>query len=345
VIKLMLADDSVTIRRVVELTFSGQDVQVISVSDGEQAIARLPDERPDIVLADIGMPKRSGYEVAEFVKGHPDLAHIPVVLLAGAFEPVDEQRAKDVGCDGVLVKPFDPPQVIARVRELVNGKAAGRAQPTVAPAPAPAEPPAGPTAAEPQPQPDVEPEIQQVQAQVAGEASLDDYFDQLDAAFATLGTTSSTPGSQDPFGDREVPTVDDLLADSTLRAPSGAAADFGRVTLPTLEPPDVNPTLAAAPHTPSGLGVHAGPAALTGNPIAEVFRALLAAEQGDAHAALRFGPTSPQPVVTDELVEEVTRRVLERLAPDAARQLVADIVSEVAERLVREEIARVRNQQ
>ena len=67
--KLLLADDSVTIQRVVELTFSGEDVQVITVGDGEQAIARIPIERPDIVLADIGMPKRSGYDVAAFVKG------------------------------------------------------------------------------------------------------------------------------------------------------------------------------------------------------------------------------------------------------------------------------------
>ena len=69
--KLLLADDSVTIQRVVELTFSGEDVQVVTVGDGEQAIARIPIELPDIVLADIGMPKRSGYDVAAFVKGRP----------------------------------------------------------------------------------------------------------------------------------------------------------------------------------------------------------------------------------------------------------------------------------
>src|SRR4029453_11954828 len=90
--KLLLADDSVTIQRVVELTFSGEDVQVITVGDGEQAIARIPIERPDIVLADIGMPKRSGYDVSAFVKNRPDLWHIPVLLLAGAFEPVDDAR-------------------------------------------------------------------------------------------------------------------------------------------------------------------------------------------------------------------------------------------------------------
>ncbi len=96
----------------------------MTVGDGEQAIARIPIERPDIVLADIGMPKRSGYDVAAFVKGRSDLSHIPVLLLAGAFEPVDETRARQVDCDGVLVKPFEPQQVIARVRELIESSRA-----------------------------------------------------------------------------------------------------------------------------------------------------------------------------------------------------------------------------
>ena len=65
------------------------------------------------MLADIGMPGRNGYEVAQYVKQIPALAHIPVLLLTGAFEPVDQARADDAGCDGVLAKPFEPQLVIA----------------------------------------------------------------------------------------------------------------------------------------------------------------------------------------------------------------------------------------
>ena len=119
--KLLLADDSVTIQRVIELTFADEDVQVIAVGDGRQAIERIEADRPDIVLADVGMPERDGYEVAAYVKNTPHLAHIPVLLLTGAFEPVDEQRASDVGCDGVLAKPFEPHMVITRVKELLAG--------------------------------------------------------------------------------------------------------------------------------------------------------------------------------------------------------------------------------
>src|SRR5215207_5264118 len=120
--KLLLADDSVTIQRVIELTFADEDVKVAVVGDGKQAIERLSSDRPDIVLADIGMPERDGYEVAAFIKNDPRFAHIPVILLTGAFEPLDEERARSVGCDGVLVKPFEPQMVINRVRELLSGR-------------------------------------------------------------------------------------------------------------------------------------------------------------------------------------------------------------------------------
>ena len=120
--KLLLADDSVTIQRVIELTFADEDVVVVAVSDGDQAIARLEASPPDIVLADIGMPGKNGYEVAQYIRQSPRLAHIPVVLLTGAFEPVDQERAAAAGCDGVLAKPFEPQLVIGRVKELLARK-------------------------------------------------------------------------------------------------------------------------------------------------------------------------------------------------------------------------------
>src|SRR5215210_2682942 len=119
--KLLLADDSVTIQRVIELTFADEDIDVIAVGDGKLAIDRVRSEKPDIVLADVGMPERDGYEVSAFVKHTPEFAHIPVLLLTGAFEPIDEARARSAGCDGVLVKPFEPQLVIHRVKDLISG--------------------------------------------------------------------------------------------------------------------------------------------------------------------------------------------------------------------------------
>src|SRR5688572_3309132 len=120
--KLLLADDSVTIQRVIELTFADEDVEVTTVGDGQLAIERLNADPPDIVLADVDMPKRDGYEVAAYVKSRPELAHIPVVLLTGAFEPIDQARATAAGSSDVLAKPFEPQMVINRVKQLLSKK-------------------------------------------------------------------------------------------------------------------------------------------------------------------------------------------------------------------------------
>src|SRR5262245_20922633 len=117
---LLLVDDSVTIQRVIELTFAHEDVRVVSVSDGRRAVQWMDSEWPDIVLVDVEVPEMDGYAVSTYVKTSPRLKQVPVLLLAGAFEPVDQERANSIGCEGVLVKPFEPQQLVARVKELLS---------------------------------------------------------------------------------------------------------------------------------------------------------------------------------------------------------------------------------
>jgi CheY-like chemotaxis protein len=150
--KILLADDSITIQKVIELTFSDEDFEVVTVGNGRLAIERLPDARPDLVLCDIIMPEKDGYEVCDFIKKNPSLSHIPVLLLTGAFEPFDQERASRVGCDGFLAKPFEPQTLIAKVKDLLS-RAPSRpaAAQMAAPAPSPATPP--PPAPAPAPAP------------------------------------------------------------------------------------------------------------------------------------------------------------------------------------------------
>jgi CheY-like chemotaxis protein len=258
---LLLADDSVTIQRVIALIFADEDVEVVTVSDGDQAISCLESSPPDIVLADIGMPGRNGYEVAQFVKQSPRLAHIPVLLLTGAFEPADQDRIAASGCDGVLGKPFEPHEVITRVKELL-GRDSGRKH-------------------------------------------LDAYFDRLDQDLTSLANAKQEPR---------------------------------RNPLPQAE--------TEAPATPH---VSALSGARTSSPLADAFAALLAAEEQEsvsgAPPALPVwrAPSTDGPLATDDLVERVTERVLERLSDRAVRDSAADIVSRIAERLVREEIERIKS--
>jgi CheY-like chemotaxis protein len=461
--KLLLADDSATIQRVIEMTFAGEDVQVLTVGDGEEAIARISAEKPDIVLADIGMPKRSGYEVSAFVKGHAELSKTPVLLLAGAFEPVDDAKAKEAKCDGVLVKPFEPQHVIARVRELLGGATGSPTQAAVSDILRPAAaltPPRPVELPKPEEKPsipedlidigadDLMPPIEEmsmddmpIEAETTAvqplvmDDSLDDYFDKLDEAFATINT-SAPPAppphadaiqtrpdrpvlerdlksfdqpltvetsvhiepagmSADPFAgidslqpdEAAVPTLDDLLAGMTP-TPSGPEISFDDLVEP--QAPQVSTFIPSEPLTevsPSGIGDQGSrigeslpnhptpdPGSLIPEPIpeprspipdpgspipegttapsgrsiiADAFSALLAAEQGEGAgtAPLRLPGNGSAPVVTDAMVDDVARRVIQRLALGTSEQMqaiVRNIVSGVAERLVREEIDRIR---
>ncbi len=150
--KILLADDSITIQKVIELTFTDEDFELHTVGNGQKAIEEIRTVRPDIVLCDIIMPEKSGYEVCEHIKTSDDLKHIPVLLLTGAFEPFDQERAKKAGCDGFLAKPFEPQTLISKVKELLNApaQAASPGIPASEPAPAPEAPstPASPPSAQ-----------------------------------------------------------------------------------------------------------------------------------------------------------------------------------------------------
>src|SRR6266550_2564465 len=109
VVKILVADDNSNIQKMVGLALKDHGIDVVAVGNGEAAVRKISDIRPDLVLADVFMPVRNGYEVCQYVKSDPSLAHIPVILLVGAFDPLDEQEAQRVGADGVLKKPFVPP--------------------------------------------------------------------------------------------------------------------------------------------------------------------------------------------------------------------------------------------
>src|SRR5687768_959295 len=135
--KILLADDSITIQKVVELTFSDGDYEVVATNNGAKAIQKLSEMRPDIILSDIIMPEKNGYEVCEYVKSHPEYRHIPVILLTGTFEPFDPDRAEKAGCDAVVTKPFESQSLIQKVEELIQ-QAASSSPSSAEPAPAPA---------------------------------------------------------------------------------------------------------------------------------------------------------------------------------------------------------------
>ncbi|MGH9757898.1 MAG: response regulator, partial [Candidatus Acidiferrales bacterium] len=119
--KILVADDNTNIQKMVVLAFQERGIDVVAVGNGESAVRKLNDVNPDLVLADVFMPVRNGYEVCEFIKKDTRTAHVPVILLVGAFDPLDEKEARRVGADGVLKKPFVPPDpLIAMVMSALE---------------------------------------------------------------------------------------------------------------------------------------------------------------------------------------------------------------------------------
>jgi CheY-like chemotaxis protein len=117
---ILLADDSITIQKIVNLTFSGEGIDVVTVGNGEAAVKKIHELRPALVLADIFMPGKNGYEVCDYVKSDPSLSITPVILLVGAFEPFDSNEAARVKADGHLTKPFEIKVLISAVNSLIS---------------------------------------------------------------------------------------------------------------------------------------------------------------------------------------------------------------------------------
>src|SRR5436190_9977577 len=144
VAKILVADDNSNIQKMVGLALKDHGIEVVAVGNGEAAVRKISDIRPDLVLADVFMPVRNGYEVCKYVKDDAALKHIPVILLVGAFDPLDEQEAQRVGADGVLKKPFVPPDHLISMVKSALARAGASLGASAVPTPPPPMPTAKP---------------------------------------------------------------------------------------------------------------------------------------------------------------------------------------------------------
>ena len=174
--KLLLADDSVTIQKVVNLTFADEGIEVITVGDGDSAMEKISQLSPDVVLADVHMPGLSGYQICEIVRDNPATRDLPVVLLVGSFEPFDENEAARVGANAFLTKPFQSiRQLVSQVSDLME---APRRETEAVPTQEEAVPD---TAAR-----------QEEEAAVSQEAAVSNFAEREAAATATAGAVPET---------------------------------------------------------------------------------------------------------------------------------------------------------
>ncbi len=275
---LLLADDSVTVQRVIELTFADEGFQVVSFSDGDEVVGYLEaGNAPDVILADTTMPARDGYDVAAWVKGRDGLNAVPVVLMTGAFEPIDDARAEACQADAVLVKPFEPQQVVSLVKRMLAGER-GPLLGEFAP-PLPASTTSG-------------------ESVVTLAPGLDTYAERLDRHLAA----------------RQRRPV--LVSAATVDRPA-----------PPQEPA---PVPSGAPDESSTQGS-----------LADAFSAILASERGEGPDPA-LPPVAP-PVLSDDVLEALAARVAKKLSEGPLRDVVTRHVLDAAERLVTEEIEKIKS--
>ena len=192
--KLLLADDSITIQKVIQITFAHEDYELTITDNGDAALAKAQELKPDLIMSDVYMPGKNGYELTTAIKQDPALQHIPVLLLAGSFEPFDEDKARSCKADAWIEKPFESQNLIDKVAELLSAAAVVESAPVAEPEPFVA------------PVPAVESEPAAFEAFAIEEEPL--------AAFDEVASAEpvESAASEDPFGDisfeEETPAVE-----------------------------------------------------------------------------------------------------------------------------------------
>jgi CheY-like chemotaxis protein len=319
---ILLADDSVTIQKVIELTFMDEDYEVASAGNGEEALERLEELTPDVVIADVHMPGASGFDVAKRSKQlHPNT---PVLLLVGTFEPFDEADYEASGADSYLKKPFDSQELLQRVGALLESAAPAAAEPAEAP-----DPFARPTES-------LLPPLGDDEADFEEEEPWED--EGPEAAPWGAGTARVTP-PEDLAGTRAVPG---LARDEEVRPAPQAAGD---------EPfPELASQPPAAPHRGgeeifTGLGFGEGDGSTEVEPPPD----LLDEDAEWAPRAPEVPPaTEPERAaaagLSDADVDRIARRVVELMGDGVLREVAWEVVPDLAEVVIKDRLRELESQ-
>ena len=347
--KLLLADDSATIQKVIDLTFADEGVRVVAVGNGQDAIDQLLELEPDIVLADVFMPSPNGYEVCRYVKTHEKLKHIPVVLLVGSFEPFDEAEARRVGADDILTKPFQSiRRLIDRVGALVTS-----------PPPVAKE---SPTA-----------ELPKVEEPEDDEAFMDTY--QLEVTTADTLPLEQALIKNEHQVEQPAPATESLPREEKMgtetRNDSDALLDLGEPVHPwvaeeeefvlDLDDESAAPAYAAAPARtfvePQVTEAVAAAGAYESSYQPEVHASFADTQEvpyPTAVSDVEIVESEPEPMfaepqpssattlttdqLTPEMIDAIARRVVEMMSDKVVREIAWEVVPELAELLIKQQL-------
>lgn len=119
--KILVVDDDAVIQQLIEVNLELEGYEVVKASNGEEALARVADEAPDLVLLDVMMPRMNGRDVCRKIKGDPETANIPVIFLSARAQDLDVEAGLELGADAYVTKPFDPANLLETIADLLGG--------------------------------------------------------------------------------------------------------------------------------------------------------------------------------------------------------------------------------
>lgn len=319
--RILVADDSVTIQKVVELTLIRENVELVQARSGDEAMQKAREVKPDLMLIDHSMPGNAGLELCGAIRQDPQLKDVPIILMAGVSGNVDEAAARQAGATDVVSKPFESQVLIGKVKELLLGAPAGVAGEMAAPA------------------------LQEEMAVDTGETAF--VLESEETIPEEIKIPAGVTGEEAPLeivtgagGDEAIPTYD-LSATEAVELPIEHALheDAQPSSAPTQELAIEDMAAAVGFGTSATQAVEEKPADPLPRP-APIEEALTAPA----------GPVSVPP----DMVETLARQVSERVAAQIVQELRADllqrierllweVVPDLAEQLLTQEIQRIRD--
>ncbi|SNB46206.1 response regulator [Geobacter sp. DSM 9736] len=346
--KLLLADDSITIQKVVSIIFAGEDCELTIVGDGIAAVEKAVEILPDIMLLDALMPGMSGYEVCEAVRRDHRLRGTPILLLTGAFEPFDPEKASISGADDFISKPFESQGLIDKVRSLIElgreRKSSARemaVEPGIAPNTLSGAAPAG---------------------DFAGTAEVvpleDDPWGMID--LASIGADQSKEHEEQPAAGPVEETIeftgapvswdafsDDQSAHSGADAPLAEEPPFDPFALSTGDEdasaappvPGFETDTEGQPFFPAGVAPEPAPSPAGAE---EYFFAESVSPAGEVETASRVSPGATPSKALPELSEEQLTAIVSRISREVIERVVWEVVPDLAETLIKEEIRKIK---
>lgn len=381
---ILLADDSVTIQKVIELTFLDQDYEVEAVSTGDEALSKLDSVDPDLVIADVHMPGADGYEVARRSKERDPT--VPVLLLVGTFEPFDEEELADSGADSHLKKPFDSQELLQLVERLLEAAEAARPARTDTAAEATAEP-SGPQAVPEPPKPsefgaestaegDAESAAEAAPRAGTGfPAGKEQLQEEAEVQVVDIGTDE---GEEVTWGNLDLDTPQEEVAPTAVEEPEDAVPfSLGEDELEERPVEAARPEPDAAPfrlEEPEEVDLGAGPALEQSTPPEQPPGETPSASETTEEAAVpglessapmaaegvapepREEPAAEQPEaeeraaataatgLSEEDVERIARRVAELLGRGAIQEVAWEVVPDLAEVFIKDRIRQLESQ-